>query len=182
MQSVRANTQMQKTPSEGAQGVASAASSSFSFEALQQAARSRQPDASYAGDISCEEAWQLLSSMPAAQLVDVRTQPEWVFAGVPNLSVCDKKAHLISWAMYPDMQPNAEFISAVHMHVPSKDTPIVFLCRTGGRSKMAAIAATQAGYRAAFNILDGFDGGMNEAGQRGTIGGWRAQGLAWSQQ
>ena len=41
---------------------------------------------SYAGDITPEEAWKLLNDNPEAVLVDCRTDAEWRFVGVPDLS------------------------------------------------------------------------------------------------
>jgi rhodanese-related sulfurtransferase len=40
---------------------------------------------SYAGDVSPADAWKALSQDSKAMLVDVRTQPEWNFVGVPDL-------------------------------------------------------------------------------------------------
>ena len=57
----------------------------------------------------------------------------------------------------------------------------VFLCRSGGRSHETAAAAAQAGYRDAYNVLEGFEGDRDAGGHRNTTGGWRARGLPWSQ-
>ena len=48
-------------------------------------------------------------------------------------------------------------------------------------SESAAIAATSAGYTAAFNIEGGFEGDVGEDGHRGTVNGWKAAGLPWFQ-
>jgi rhodanese-related sulfurtransferase len=48
-------------------------------------------DLGYAGDLTPKEAWTLLKKSPEAVLIDVRTQPEWAFVGIPNLSSIDKK-------------------------------------------------------------------------------------------
>ena len=41
---------------------------------------------SYAGDITPQQAWDLLNDDPEAVLVDCRTSAEWRFVGVPDLS------------------------------------------------------------------------------------------------
>ena len=58
---------------------------------------------------------------------------------------------------------------------------IYFLCRSGVRSKHAAIAMTEAGWARCFNIASGFEGPPDPAGHRGTVDGWKAQGLPWTQ-
>jgi rhodanese-related sulfurtransferase len=119
--------------------------------------------ASYQGDVTPQQAWHALSNLPEAQLVDVRTQPEWAFAGVPNLGSIGKKAHLISWKFYPTMELNANFLAQLRSLVPDTSTPLYFLCKTGGRSTDAAIAATEAGYKECYNIEGGFEGESNES-------------------
>ncbi len=136
----------------------------------------------YAGDITSEECWNLLVENNDAALVDVRTQAEWAFVGVPNLQSLNKHVHGICWKLYPTMQVNTDFITQLEQVVPNKETPIAFLCKTGGRSLDAAVAATQAGYKHAYNVAHGFEGDKNEHGQRGEVNGWKATRLAWEQQ
>jgi rhodanese-related sulfurtransferase len=57
----------------------------------------------------------------------------------------------------------------------------MFLCRSGVRSHAAAIAATQAGWKEAYNILEGFEGDKNAEGQRNSVGGWKFARLPWIQ-
>ena len=56
---------------------------------------------SYAGDVSPTEAWQGLAQDPKAVLIDVRTQPEWNFVGIPDLRGLGKKAGFVCWQVYP---------------------------------------------------------------------------------
>lgn len=135
----------------------------------------------YAGEISAQEAWDMLASDPRAQLVDVRTQPEWVFAGLPKLSSLNKKTLTLSWKLYPTMELNTHFISSLKQQVPDLSAPLLFLCKTGGRSLDAAIAATQAGYTACYNVTHGFEGDQNQNGQRGCVNGWKSTFLPWEQ-
>jgi rhodanese-related sulfurtransferase len=46
---------------------------------------------------------------------------------------------------------------------------------------LAAEAATKAGFANAFNILEGFEGDLDEQQQRGGHNGWRFHGLPWTQ-
>jgi rhodanese-related sulfurtransferase len=57
----------------------------------------------------------------------------------------------------------------------------MFLCRSGVRSNAAAEAATRAGWKEAYNILEGFEGDKSPLNQRNSVGGWRIKGLPWEQ-
>ncbi len=63
----------------------------------------------------------------------------------------------------------------------SKDTPLLFLCRSGARSKSAAMAMARAGYTRAYNVAGGFEGNLDGEGHRGGINVWKAAGLPWRQ-
>ncbi len=135
----------------------------------------------YAGDVSSAEAWSALSSNPNAQLVDVRTQAEWAFSGIPLLDSISKNVKLISWKFYPNFDLNTKFVEQLEAAVPDKSAPLYFLCKTGGRSTDAAIAATAAGYSECYNVEGGFEGDINTNHQRGQINGWKAARLPWQQ-
>jgi len=141
---------------------------------------------SYAGDVSCEECFETLAANNSAQLIDVRTMPEWMFVGVPDLGSLGKQVHTIEWQQFPTMQVNADFVSAVEQAISENGTdrnaPIFCLCRSGVRSIAAAQALTAAGFVNAYNVLEGFEGNHNEEGRRGAVGGWKFHGLPWSQQ
>ena len=51
----------------------------------------------------------------------------------------------------------------------------------GGVAIGDSIFDLQAGYRDAYNILEGFEGDRDAGGHRNTVGGWRAGGLPWVQ-
>jgi len=132
-------------------------------------------------NVSPAQAWEALKSDPQAQLVDVRTQPEWDFTGVPDLGAAGKQAVLIPWQVYPAMQVNARFADHLKEAGFTPEHDIYFICRTGGRSAAAAQAAQQAGFPHAFNVADGFEGPPDGAGHRGMLAGWKASGLPWRQ-
>ncbi|WP_062381796.1 rhodanese-like domain-containing protein [Demequina pelophila] len=134
----------------------------------------------YAGDLTPQEAWDLLEQQADALLVDVRTEAEWRFVGVPDPARLGKRPVLIEWATYPSMARNEAFVDQLVASGVKPGQPIVFLCRSGQRSIGAAEAATAAGLGPAYNILDGFEGATNLDGHRGTRG-WKAEGLPWHQ-
>lgn len=132
---------------------------------------------SYAGDLTPQQAWDLLESNPEAILVDVRTEGEWRQVGVPDTSSLDgAREAFIEWAT--PFGPNDNFLTelAAAGLTPGDERPIVFLCRSGNRSIGAAIDATAAGFGPAYNILEGFEGDTDAAGRR-TVNGWRLRGL-----
>ncbi|QEX25333.1 hypothetical protein FRZ61_52800 [Hypericibacter adhaerens] len=137
---------------------------------------------SYAGDVSPSQAWQMLSQEKPVRLVDVRTRPEWSFVGVPDLSSLGKKTMFLSWQDYPAMQVNPAFAAELAKVLPDKDTPVLFLCRSGARSKAAAMALTAMGYSRCFNVSEGFEGALDAEHHRGRAGGWKAAGLPWVQE
>tara|TARA_B100000405_G_scaffold273757_1_gene214327 strand:+ start:693 stop:1118 length:426 start_codon:yes stop_codon:yes gene_type:complete len=138
-------------------------------------------DGSYAGDISPKEAWDILEKDPKAVLVDVRTHAEWAYVGLPDVSTIGKDLHMISWILFPKGEVNTEFTDDLEDQVPDKDATVLFLCRSGVRSIAAAEAATAAGYGKAYNILTGFEGDKDGDQHRGTVGGWKVEGLPWLQ-
>jgi rhodanese-related sulfurtransferase len=136
----------------------------------------------YAGDLNAKDAWALLSSHPEAQLVDVRTVAEWNFVGLPDLTGIGRRAICLEWQMFPSMAANPSFAAQASEALGGhKDAPVLFLCRSGARSRAAAMAMTAAGYTKAYNILGGFEGDTDPQGHRGQINGWKAAGLPWKQ-
>ncbi|WP_010540843.1 rhodanese-like domain-containing protein [Dietzia alimentaria] len=134
----------------------------------------------YAGDIPPLLAWELLASDPDAVLVDVRTSAEWQWVGGADLSGLGKPVVGIEW-MSSDGQPNSRFVEQLTEAGIGPDTPVLFLCRSGGRSAAAAQVATAAGFGPAYNVAEGFEGDPDPHGHRGTLNGWKVAGLAWRQ-
>lgn len=136
--------------------------------------RAKELNLTYKGALTPEEAYELMRSAPGAKLVDVRTRAEIDWVGrVPG-------AVEIEWLNYPGMKQNPNFMAALEQQV-SKESLIMFLCRSAHRSHGAAMVATQAGYADCYNILEGFEGDKNPNNQRNALNGWRASGLPWEQ-
>jgi rhodanese-related sulfurtransferase len=137
---------------------------------------------SYAGDIASTEAWQLLSDDPQAVLVDVRTAEEWRFVGVPELTSIGKETVFVAWQTYPGMKENEDFVAEVRQQGVTPAATVLLLCRSGNRSRKAAVALTGLGFSRCYKVADGFEGPRDENGQRGRQSGWKAAGLPWAQE
>ena len=107
----------------------------------------------YAGDITPEEAWKLLTDDPEAVLVDCRTEAEWRFVGVADLADLDREVVYVEWNS-SDGKHNDNFVDDLKAAgVTPGERPVVFLCRSGNRSIGAAEAATAAGIAPSYNCL-----------------------------
>jgi rhodanese-related sulfurtransferase len=136
--------------------------------------RARQLGLPYSGALMPAEAYELWRNAPGAKLIDVRTRAEWDYVGrIPG-------AVQIELLTYPGNRPNPEFLAELAEHA-DKNEPVLFICRSGGRSHNAALLAQQAGYAASYNVLEGFEGDRDAQGHRNTTGGWRFAGLPWTQ-
>ena len=145
-------------------------------QVLEQARRQAQEDGlPYQGSVSPQDAWRLVQQGDAL-LVDVRTNEERVFVGrVPQ-------AVHVAWATGTALTRNPRFVRELEAKAGGKDAVIFLLCRSGKRSAAAATAAKAAGFTNVFNVAEGFEGELDEAGQRGHVGGWRWHGLPWVQE
>lgn len=148
--------------------------------------RGAQPRAAHGcgiEEIPAAEAYRRLSANPAAVLIDVRTPAEWSFVGVPDLGALGKSVLFVSWQTWPDMAVNEEFSAALAARVgaPGGEAELIFLCRSGARSRAAAAEMAAAGYGLCCNVFDGFEGDRDAHGHRGRVSGWKAAGLPWVQ-
>lgn len=132
-------------------------------------------------NVDPKSVFAAITTEPRAQLVDVRTDAEWTFVGLPDLSAVGKQPRLIPWQLYPTMQVNPDFVTRMGEVGLTPDDYVYFLCRSGARSMAAAQAAQAAGYKHVFNVADGFEGPPDGQGHRGTAAGWKAEGLPWRQ-
>ncbi len=131
----------------------------------------------YKGDVMPAEAFERLTGNPKAVLIDVRTQAEWAFVGLPQV---DRLLRL-SWQVFPSMQVDPDFAGKVRDAGIEEGDEVFLICRSGGRSAAAATALTEAGFANCYNVAQGFEGDRDGAGHRGTVGGWKAAGLPWAQ-
>ena len=139
-------------------------------------ARERAPGQPYAGAVTPQEAFALLQSDPRVKLVDVRTNAERDWIGRPAIPEAQHGA--VQWTLYPGGAPNPDFATQLQQTADKEDV-VLFLCRSGVRSRHAARVATELGYTDAFDILEGFEGDRDGEGHRKTVGGWCKAGLPW---
>ena len=131
----------------------------------------------YAGAVTPEEAHMLLQTHPEIRLVDVRTHAERDWVGRVQINA---EQHLaVQWSLYPEGAANPNFVQELNACIPDKSTLILFLCRSGVRSRHGAKLATENGYTQCYDILQGFEGDKDEAGHRKSKGGWCYAGLPW---
>lgn len=127
----------------------------------------------YSGSVTSVEAFELLAA-GVARLIDVRTPEERKFVGYVPDSVA------LPWATGTAFTGNPRFVRELEGKV-RKDEVLVFFCRSGARSIVAAEAAARAQFQHAYNVLEGFEGELDGQRRRGSNGGWRFRGLPWIQ-
>ncbi len=132
-------------------------------------------------DVAPEQAWQALANNPDAHLVDVRTEAEWTYVGLPELSMLNKRVLLIAWQAFPSGATNPLFLQQLADAGLTRAHEIYFICRSGARSLAAAETASAAGYGQVYNVADGFEGPPDQQGHRGGVAGWKASELPWRQ-
>jgi rhodanese-related sulfurtransferase len=131
-----------------------------------------------------KDAFQLVETNPRAVLIDVRSNMEFLFVGHP------KGAIHIPWIDEPDWDVNPNFVRQIKELmlggiIDDKQTggcaPIILICRSGKRSVEAGQLLIKSGFHDVYNILEGFEGELDDDHHRSTLGGWRFDGLPWEQ-
>ncbi|HEX4890226.1 MAG TPA: rhodanese-like domain-containing protein [Alphaproteobacteria bacterium] len=139
----------------------------------------------YAGDLDPIQAWELLSKERDSVLIDVRTSAEWNFIGLPDLSSVGKQPVTIEWQSLPGMARNPDFDKQVKQAMAQcnagADSALIFICRSGARSRDAAISLAQQGFSRCYNLSGGFEGDLDAERHRGNKNGWKFKGLPWKQ-
>ena len=150
------------------------ANSSSVLEVARQ--QGREATLPYAGAVLPREAHALLVADRAVQLVDVRTHAERDWVG--RVDIAPEQHLAVQWTIYPGSVPNADFVNELSA-LARPDTVLLFLCRSGIRSRHAAKRATESGFLHCFDILEGFEGERDSAGHRKALAGWCHAGLPW---
>lgn len=145
-------------------------------EQVLEAARARAPGQPYAGAVTPQEAYALVQGDRRVKLIDVRTNAERDWVGKTVLPEGQHAA--VQWSTYPGGVPNPDFVQQLAAQA-NQDDVLLFLCRSGVRSRHAAALATQHGYANSYDILEGFEGDKDALGHRKTVGGWCKAGLPW---
>jgi rhodanese-related sulfurtransferase len=122
------------------------------------------------------QTWALIQTTPDVLFIDVRMEIESMYVGRPP-SVIN-----IPWYEYPDFDSDsADFVAAVEREASHKSQPICLICRSGSRTLDAGQALTKAGFTNVINVVNGFEGDLDEHDHRSTVNGWRFEGLPWEQ-
>jgi len=141
--------------------------------------------AGYARDVTAAEAYETLRNEATSRLIDVRTKAEWIYVGAPLLEDLGRSPFFLEWQIFPSMAVDPAFCERLVEMLDAADVnqgaKLFFICRSGGRSRQAAIAMTNAGWGPCFNVVDGFEGPLDSKRHRGAAGGWKAAGLPWIQ-
>lgn len=135
--------------------------------------RARAQGLPYCGALTPSEAYAAWQKGNGAVLIDIRTGAELELVGrIP-------KAIHIEWKRYPDWELNPAFMTSIQRKF-GPETVLLLICRSGVRSHEAAIELTEKGYTMVFQVLEGFEGELDESGQR-KGNGWKFHGLPWTQ-
>jgi rhodanese-related sulfurtransferase len=112
--------------------------------------------------VTAAEAYDMWKAAPdKVKVIDVRMPEEYAFVGHPEMAVniplaflaYERKGGKVNYA--PKMNP--DFVAEVKSLAGPNDT-LLLTCRSGGRSAMAVNQLAAAGFKKAYNIIDGVEG------------------------
>jgi rhodanese-related sulfurtransferase len=124
--------------------------------------------------------------------IDVRTPAEIEYVGHTNLMDKNIPWHFKDFSKwsekkhrYADTPKNENFVAEVEALVKDKnltkeDAVVLLMCRSGSRSAKAANALTDAGFKHAYTLVDGFEGGKSKKTKHRTVNGWKNAGNPWT--
>ncbi|MFC1814894.1 rhodanese-like domain-containing protein [Thermodesulfobacteriota bacterium] len=130
--------------------------------------------------------WQTNSG--SVHILDVRTPEEYIFVGhapmARNIPVRLMNQRLTAERKKLVLEANPNFVSAVKKYYQPFDK-LLIMCRSGGRSAQAVNLLKKAGFKYAYNIIDGFEGDTIKDthsyyhGKR-VKNGWKNAGVPWT--
>jgi len=123
-----------------------------------------------------------MQSDPSVLMVDVRSDMEFLMIGHA------KGAVNLPWIDAPDWTINENFVSEVRKLLLGRlsrnlhgSIPLILICRSGNRSREAAMALAEAGLQDLHLVSSGFEGPLDDEHHRNSVSGWRYAGLPWEQ-
>jgi rhodanese-related sulfurtransferase len=134
--------------------------------------------------IQAKDAFEKLCINQNSVLIDIRTNEEFENIGiVDDKNFCNKSV-LLPYLIGSEMNINPDFLPNLLFKIDQindakNKAELFFICRSGGRSNSAAEIIKQIGYKNIFNIIKGFEGDVNERGERSKINGWIVENLPW---
>ncbi|MBN2217080.1 MAG: hypothetical protein JW719_06870 [Pirellulales bacterium] len=139
--------------------------------------------------VTAKDAYHMWRADPKNTiLLDTRIPAEYVFVGHAPMAVNVPyefwRSDVFPENNEPVMELNPDFIDRVKKMIPPDKTVLV-LCRSGKRSARACDALAKAGYKKAYNVVDGFEGDaikdrQNASFAKRTKNGWRNSNLPWT--
>ena len=106
-------------------------------------------------NIKATNAFDFLSKKVDSHLIDTRSDVEWKTTGIPDLSSINKETNLINWGPVLDQIFFEQYKNFLLISFNKNDN-LLFICRSGSRSLMAAQFAIKFGFKNSFNIYEGF--------------------------
>ena len=106
-------------------------------------------------NIKAIDAFDFLSKKINSHLIDTRSDIEWKSTGIPDLSSINKETNLINWGPVLDQTFFEQYKNFLLSSFNQNDN-LLFICRSGSRSLMAAQFAIKFGFENCFNIFEGF--------------------------
>ena len=106
-------------------------------------------------NIKATDAFDFLSKKDNSHLIDTRSDIEWKSTGIPDLSSINKETNLINWGPVLDQTFFEQYKNFLLSSFNQNDN-LLFICRSGSRSLMAAQFAIKFGFKNSFNIFEGF--------------------------
>jgi rhodanese-related sulfurtransferase len=139
--------------------------------------------------VTAKEAYEMWKADPEKVIIlDVRTPEEYLFVGHPPMAwKIPFAVQTYEWdaekGLFP-MKPLPDFVSRVQSAAKPGDT-ILAMCRSGGRSAMAANKLAEAGFDRVYSIIDGMEGDKVDDPESVFHGmpmrnGWKNSGLPWT--
>ena len=106
-------------------------------------------------NIKATDAFDFLSKKVGSHLIDTRSDLEWKTTGIPDLSSINKETNLINWGPVLDQTFFEQYKNFLLSSFNQNDN-LLFICRSGSRSLIAAQFAIKFGFENSFNIFEGF--------------------------
>ena len=127
------------------------------------------------------QVWEALRADPQAQLVDVRTDAEWNFVGLPDLAAAGKQAVLIPWQVYPTMRATARSSISCRRRGSRPSTTSISSVAAASAAWRRPRRRRTPGFRTPTMSPTGSRAAPDAEGHRGIAAGWKAEGLPWRQ-
>ncbi|WP_135077139.1 rhodanese-like domain-containing protein [Terasakiella sp. SH-1] len=142
--------------------------------------------------VTALEAYDILQKDTKALLIDVRDPVEIMFTGWTNDTDIHVPFRIVDRTRVTgksfEFPVNETFMNEIEEKLAekgaTKDTTLIFMCRSGStRSAPAASMFFELGYKNAYTMVDGFEGGKLKEGKSMGVrakNGWRNSGLPWT--